>query len=345
MTLVAASLSVIVLTCVAWMVPVPYVKMSPGPVFDTLGDFNGEQMLVIGSDVETFPTSGTLDFTTVAVTSVSGEVSLVEAIRAYFDDDVAVVPRSLVYPEGFTAEQSQEQGAAQLTSSKDSSRVAALRAAGYEVPEVPVIGTVVDDGASEGILEPSDEVLGVGGVPVDSPDEVVAAVARTSPGDTISLRIRREGVESDVQIVTQPDAEDPDLPRIGVTLGSAFEFPVDIVNQVGDSIGGPSAGTMFALAIYDMLTPGELTGGARVAGTGEITPDGEVRPIGGIRQKMAGAGADDVDVFLVPDANCDEADRGTDYGMTLVRVTTLDDAIESLEALAEDPDAEVPSCS
>jgi len=102
---------------------------------------------------------------------------------------------------------------------------------------------------------------------------------------------------------------------------------------------------MFALAIYDKLTPGQLTGGRRIAGTGEISAEGVVGPIGGIRQKMAGAAKDDVSIFLVPAANCDEATDGDDHGLTLVKITKLDDAISSLEALAQDPKATVPTCS
>jgi PDZ domain-containing protein len=101
---------------------------------------------------------------------------------------------------------------------------------------------------------------------------------------------------------------------------------------------------MFALAIYDRLTPGSLTGGREVAGTGEITPDGTVGPIGGIRQKIAGAADDGAKVFLVPAANCAEAAGGDDHGLRLVKVSKLDDAIDTLEALAKNPKASVPQC-
>jgi PDZ domain-containing protein len=102
---------------------------------------------------------------------------------------------------------------------------------------------------------------------------------------------------------------------------------------------------MFALAIYDRLTPGALTGGHDVAGTGEITADGTVGPIGGIRQKMAGAADGGAKIFLVPAANCAEAAKGDDHGMQLVKVSTLATAIDALEALAKDPEATVPRCT
>ena len=137
---------------------------------------------------------------------------------------------------------------------------------------------------------------------------------------------------------------DKKQPRIGVMLRSRFDYPFEITNNVGEQVGGPSAGAMFALAIYDRLTPGSLTGGREVAGTGEIAADGTIGPIGGIRQKIAGAAEDGAKVFLVPAANCAEASDGSDHGMRLVRVSELHDAIAALEELAKDAKASVPTC-
>jgi len=342
--LLVAVFSVIVLTCVAFLVPVPYVTMRPGPVFNTLGDFDGSPMFTFGDDVKVYETSGTLDFTTVSVSRSSTDVSLAEAVRAYFSPNVAVVPRSNVYPEDTTDKQSTEESAAQLSSSKDSSTAAALRAAGYKVTEVPTVGSVLDDGAAAGLLEPGDIVTGVDGKAVDKADDVVKGIGIHKPGEAVVLDVTREGKAASVSIVTEPSPDDPKIPRVGITMTVGFRFPIEVDNNVGQQIGGPSAGTMFALAIYDKLTPGELTGGARIAGTGAIDPDGLVEPIGGIRQKMAGAHADDVKTFLVPAGNCGEATDGDDFGMSLVKITNLDDAIDSLEALADNPDAKVPRC-
>ena len=103
---------------------------------------------------------------------------------------------------------------------------------------------------------------------------------------------------------------------------------------------------MFALAIYDKLTPGSLTGGKKIAGTGEIDRRRHGRPD---RRHPAEDGrrapTRRATIFLVPAANCAEATDGDDFGMKLVKISTLEDAISSLEALAKDPDAKVPSCS
>jgi PDZ domain-containing protein len=203
---------------------------------------------------------------------------------------------------------------------------------------------VNEDAAAKGKLRVGDDIRSVDGRRTPTAQDVVDAVGRVDPGDTVTIAYSRGGEDGKTQIVTKPDAKDKDLPRIGVALRSRFDFPIEITNNVGEEVGGPSAGAMFALAIYDRLTPGSLTGGRTVAGTGEIAPDGTVGPIGGIRQKIAGAAEDGAEVFLVPATNCGEAAEGDDHGMTLVEVTKLDDAIASLEALAKDPEASVPEC-
>lgn len=344
-TMLVAALSLIALTCVALLVPVPYVMMRPGPAFDTLGEFEGEPMFTFDTSVKTYPTEGSLDFTTVSVTRADRNVSLAEAVKAYFGSDNAVVPKSLIYPDDETAKQSSKESAAQLDSSKDSSRVAALRAAGYTVTGIAQIAGVVTGGAADGKLKTGDLVTGVDGSKVDTAEALVKAVATHMPGDVVTVSITRKGKAQDIAITTKPAPDNPKLPRIGVTLGTKFTYPFEINNNVGRSIGGPSAGTMFALAIYDKLTPGALTGGVKIAGTGEMAPDGTVGPIGGVRQKMAGAAHSKAKIFLLPAANCAEAADGDNFGLKLVKVTKLDDAISSLEALAKDDNAKVPTCS
>jgi PDZ domain-containing protein len=90
---------------------------------------------------------------------------------------------------------------------------------------------------------------------------------------------------------------------------------------------------MFALAVVDKLSPGELTGGRFVAGTGAIDAAGDVSPIGGIPFKMRAAHDAGATVFLVPDENCTEAAATAPAGLQLIRVTGLGDAVTQLEAL------------
>ena len=128
---------------------------------------------------------------------------------------------------------------------------------------------------------------------------------------------------------------------VGVKVVESYVFPFNVKIRVGD-IGGPSAGLMFALGIVDKLTPGNLTGGRFVAGTGEISADGSVGAIGGIQQKMAGARQAGATLFLTPAANCADTAGAVPAGMRLVKVRNLAGAVSALHAL--EAGRSVPSC-
>jgi PDZ domain-containing protein len=115
--------------------------------------------------------------------------------------------------------------------------------------------------------------------------------------------------------------------------------------HINERIGGPSAGMIFALAIYDTLTPGAMLDGLRVAGTGVINGDGEVGAIGGIQQKIAAAADDDIELFLAPASNCDDVVGARNGDMQVVSIETLDDALEAVEAAASGVTDSLPSCS
>src|SRR6266540_2756903 len=135
----------------------------------------------------------------------------------------------------------------------------------------------------------------------------------------------------------RPGAPADGKPRIGVVLHEQYgKLPVPVSINT-ENIGGPSAGLMFALSIYDRLTPGDLTGGRRIAGTGQIVEDGSVVPIGGVAEKLVAARRQGATVFLVPRGNCDEADRHPPPGLLLVPVSSVRDAVAFLESRSGRP--------
>ncbi|MFB9734530.1 S16 family serine protease [Streptomyces thermocoprophilus] len=114
-----------------------------------------------------------------------------------------------------------------------------------------------------------------------------------------------------------------------------------------EDVGGPSAGLLFSLGIIDKLdgdgSGGDLTGGRVIAGTGTISPDGNVGAVGGVALKTQAARRDGATVFLVPKAECDDAKAELPKGLRLVPVTTLKGAVDALVALAKGKGT-VPSC-
>ncbi|NLG23547.1 MAG: hypothetical protein GX555_19210 [Actinomycetales bacterium] len=190
----------------------------------------------------------------------------------------------------------------------------------------------------------------MGGQPVAVPGDVSDILQEFEPGDVVPFTLVRDGEELDVDVPTgesEPDPQDPDAdPRtiIGVFLASDFDLPYEVTIDAGN-VGGPSAGMMFSLAIYDKITPGELTGGLRIAGTGTISSDGAVGGIGGVHQKMWAAERAGVDYFLAPAANCDEVVGRIPDGLQVAKVETFDQARDIVEALGEGEDVDLPQCT
>lgn len=331
-TLAVAGALIVALLAVAALLPVPYVVYSPGPVEDTLGEWDGSPVIQVDG-AETYPTDGVLDLTTVGVTPADVKLDLLTALRAWVDPNRAVIPRDLVYPEGTTAEESRAENAQLLERSQESAKVAALRELGYDVPEMVVVDAVLDGAPADGVLEPGDVMLSVDGQSVAAPQDVVDAVTAHEPGDAVDFVIRR-GDEELTESITTIAAEDDGRALVGFTPAVGYEFPVDITIGIDERIGGPSAGMIFSLAIYDTLTPGALIDGNHVAGTGEINAAGQVGPIGGIQQKISASSDAGAALFLAPVDNCSEVVGANNGDMPVVPIETLEDAIATVEAFA-----------
>ena len=128
---------------------------------------------------------------------------------------------------------------------------------------------------------------------------------------------------------------------LGILMDSEPADGLKVHYNLND-IGGPSAGMMFSLAVIDKLTPGELNGGKFVAGTGTINDDGEVGPIGGITHKIRGSRDEGAELFLAPKGNCDAVKQADAGDMTVAAVSTLQEAVDAMEAFAAGRD--VPTC-
>jgi PDZ domain-containing protein len=201
---------------------------------------------------------------------------------------------------------------------------------------------VMDGSPADGTLEPGDIVEEVDGEPMRTPQDVVNAVRTHEPGETVEVVVSRGGEALTFTLDTVES--DEGHAQVGAGIGVGYEFPVQVEVHIDDRIGGPSAGMVFALAIYDTLTPGAMLEGLRIAGTGEITGDGEIGAIGGIQQKIAAAADDNIEFFLAPASNCDDVAGARNGDMQVVSIETLDDAIDAVEAAANGDANSLPSC-
>lgn len=328
--------------------PLPYVIYSPGLTVDVLGttDAEGEgserEEIIQVSGAETYRDNGDLRMTTVLVTQPQTEVNLFQLLGAWIDGDAAVYPYDAVYQPEETDESREQEGAVQMASSQDAAVAAALTELGYDVNATPVVINVTDDAPADGKLRKGDHLLEINGQEIETVQQAGEAVDATPEGEPVELTVLRKGERVSTSMVKE---EIDGRLRIGITMRDSFRFPIDVEVGIDPQIGGPSAGLMFSLGIYDTLTEGSMTGGEVVAGTGTITPQGEVGPIGGIDQKIAGAREDGAELFLVPAQNCADAVESPHGDMRLTRVATMNEAVEAIKTWAEDPDAELPQCT
>jgi PDZ domain-containing protein len=341
-------IAAVVGTVVFATAPSPYVVERPGPVFDTLGEVDGADgesvPLIEIPDETTYPTSGRLDLLTVYVSgSRENPLTWLEVAQAWFDPSRTVLPIDAVYPEGQTEDESNEESAIQMETSQEDAVAAALTELDIAYDSVLTVSGVIDDTPADGVLEPEDQILSAGGRPVTTVDELRAELGAAGVGVDVELGIRRDGVERTVVVAPIASEEDGSA-VIGVYVGSVYDFPLEVLIQL-ENVGGPSAGMMFALGIYDKMTPGELTGGEHIAGTGTIDGGGEVGAIGGVVQKMYGARDAGASWFLAPESNCSGVVGHIPAGLEVFSVADLDDAIAAVEAIAAGDVTDLARCS
>ncbi|QJW37430.1 PDZ domain-containing protein [Cellulosimicrobium protaetiae] len=322
------------------ILPAPYAVRSPGPTEDTLGEQGGTPLISI-TGAETFDSTGELRLTTVSVAGGPGyPVNLGQVVQGWFDRSRSVRPVEEVFPTGRTKEETEQQGQAEMISSQENATVAALTELGYEVPATLTVEAAVPDSGSDGVVEQGDVIVALDGAPVPTYQDLIDGLATVEPGADVTLGVVRDGTATDLTVTT---TDGGDTALLGVFIDPTFDFPVDVTIQIED-IGGPSAGTMFALGIVDQLTPEDEANGVVIAGTGTMSVEGDVGPIGGIQQKLYGALRDGASWFLAPQANCPEVVGNVPEGLHVAAVSTLADARAAMEAIGAGEGDSLPTC-
>ncbi|MGH3717037.1 MAG: YlbL family protein [Micromonosporaceae bacterium] len=326
-TVAVGAAMVAVLTWLVLWVEVPYVAFVPGPTVDTLrtdsGRATGDQIIRVDGAVDT-DSDGQLRMVTV---SIVDRPRLIEAIWYWISDDYAVVPREFVYPPDKTDKDIENESKEQFASSQVSAETAALRELGCPV-HVAVTGFTAGSRLDDQ-LKKGDTISEYDGEAVTSVKRLETLLGER-PKQQHTLSYVRDGKRGELH-VTPAQTKDE---LLGLFLRQQQPCTYDVVfDSDVQKIGGPSAGLIFALTIIDKVQPEDLTGGHKIAGTGEIDDDGVVGAIGGVAQKLLAAKRDGATVFLVPKNNCADAVANDPGGLTLVEVGTLDDALTALEAL------------
>ena len=353
--LITAVLAALAMVAILFWIPVPFVVNSPGPTFNVLGSDNSVPTLQIEGpdpatgepiqqddpqsssyDAPAKPGQGQLRMVTVSESGApDSRLNFAQLIAAYFDPHSKILDYDSVYPAGTTRQQVSDAQLAMMRNSQTTSQVAALEYLGWDVPATITIEGAVEGSNAEGNVEQGD-ILRAITTPDGVRHEITSAatpfaIMRSVPaGSTMTLTVERGGTTQDVS-------------KLGVYLSADPVLPVDITVNI-DGVGGPSAGMMFSLSIIDRLTPGDMTGGNVIAGTGTMSYDGQVGAIGGIQQKLWGAHRDGAQWFLAPSNNCDEVVGHVPDGLRVVSVSTLDEAVSAVRSIADGTGDALPTC-
>ncbi len=293
--------------------PAPYVQFLPGPVFSVPmtpdppdGDFNADRW----------------NYTTVLVAEVNGFQWMLATLLGKTAD---------LHPSLGMAE---AVDAAEQKLMNDSKRVAwavANELAGRRESTVPAGSDIVlveaGSAAESAGLTAGETITVVDGVAVTG-TEMLQGLVLASSQRPLTLTVTSSDGQQRTVVVTP--AGTPEQPRIGVQLTDHLnlEEPTYAINT--DGVTGPSAGMIFTLAYLDALSPGDLSGGDKIAGTGTIDVRGNVGPIGGVSQKIEGAVRDGATVFFVDPADAADATAAADGRIPVVAVKTAKEAADWL---------------
>lgn len=323
-------------------IKVPYVVERPGQVTDTLGALDDGSHLVEVNGAKTYDTEGKLYFTTVRILGGPEEhINGWEWLLGHLDDDSRVLPEDEVFVEDRTEEEIQEMNEALMQGSQKHSIAVGIRSTGTKVEQENLVGQIVKDLPAHGKLETEDVITSVDGEKTERVSDIVESISDREVGEEVRLGIRRDGRARTVTVTTEDIGND--RAGIGIGIEPKYDYPYEVRIDAG-RVGGPSAGMMFALAVHDRLTPGAMTNGKSIAGTGTIDDSGDIGPIGGIRQKMVGAHDADAEWFLAPKANCGDVVGHVPDGLDVVPVGTFDEATEAVESIAKGDGADLPTC-
>lgn len=340
-TLSIAGALFVVLLILALTMPVPYVVLSPGPTLNTLGTDDAGHAIIVFHGRKPARTTGHLNLTTVSVSGNS--ITPFQAVAGWLLHDEVVVPRTSVYPPGVSEKQTNQQNTQQFQQSQDSATAAAFCELGY--PNGFGVIDVVADGPSHNVLHPGDQFVSVDGTPATSRSALDRILAGLAPGTKIPLVVKRAGRTVRLRVTLGTPPRESGVHRggyLGVVPDNTCLAPFAVDLGLGNEIGGPSAGLMFALGIIDKVGRSDLTGGRFVAGTGTITAKGKVGAIGGIALKMIAARNKGASVFLAPAGNCSDVRGATPAGLRVVKVARLHQAVTDLLRIkAGEP---VPHC-
>ena len=305
------------------LVKTDYYFMSPGPPY---------QWDIEYENIDKYEFEGNLFQLTVR----RDEANALVYAWSLLIDSYDLYPREVILPDGVTPQELSEISIQNMRTSENVAIAVALKNLGYEITSkgdgVSVVG-LLDDSPVKEKLKKGDLLNLINNKEIRSTTEFISTLRTYSIGETISIGLLRdvdgekEQMYVETTLIEHVEYEgEPMVGFLATTVNERFDFPFEIDIKTGN-VGGPSAGLMMALNVYNNLIPEDITNSMVVAGTGTIEIDGSVGPVGGIKQKIIAAKRAGAELILVPDANFEEAKPFETDKTAIVAVDTFDQAL------------------
>lgn len=319
-----------VIVYVVVYMPTPYMVNQPGSA-----EVIKPMIHVEGGDPEE---KGSFMMTTVSVTYAN----LAMLVTSQFNRQAEIVRKT---PEQGGKEYETQQ-VYYMSDSQSSAMAAAYQKAKVPfsiVPEYIFVVSLSKTTQPKGDFAPGDIIRKINGQAITRFEQLSGLLKSKDAGDQLSVELEREGkvFTEKVELINLKDPTTGESKAgFGLNIGELRKVkstdPKKQVEFAKTQVGGPSAGLMFTLEIYNQLTPGDLSKGYPIAGTGTMSSDGKVGPIGGVQFKIVAADRVKAEIFFVPENNYKDAKKKADEigtSMKLVPVKTVDDALDYLNQL------------
>ena len=317
-------LKIILITYTFAIFPFGFVKsdyyfMSPGPPY---------QWNIEIENVQTYEYEGNLYQLTVR----RDEANYFVYAWARLNSQIDLYPREVILPDGVTPQELSEISIQNMMTSENVAIAVALDSLNYDIQSegdgVLVVG-LLDDSPVKDKLIKNDLIVSINNELVKSVSEFISMLRTYEIGDIVNIGLIRNEQELTIETKLIEHVEYENEPMVGFlasTPNQQFIFPFEVDIQTGN-VGGPSAGMMMALNVYNLLTEDDITNGKKIAGTGTIEIDGSIGPVGGVKQKVIAAKRANAGLILVPTANYEEASVFADDNTQIVAVDSFDNAL------------------
>ena len=317
-------LKIAVITYIVILFPFGFAKteyyfMSPGPPYQWDIEIEGQN---------TFDFDGNLYQLTVR----RDEANYFVYAWASLNNEIDLYPREVILPDGVTPQELSEISLQNMITSENVAIAVALDSLGYDVEAegdgVLVVG-LLDDSPVKNKLFKNDLITSINDEIVKSTTEFISLLKTYDIGDTVEIGLNRNQENLIIQTTLIEHVEYENEPMVGFlasTPNQKFVYPFEVDINTGN-VGGPSAGMMMALNVFNLLTENDITEGNKIAGTGTIEIDGSVGPVGGVKQKVIAAKRANASLILVPTANFQEANVYSDENTSIVAVDSFEEAL------------------